>query len=341
MSNLKQLIRPNIFSLQPYSSARDEFSGSEGVFLDANESPFGKWNRYPDPFQNKLKQKLGQIKSVAIDSLFLGNGSDEIIDLCFRLFCEPGTDKALTFVPTYGMYEVSAAINNVQLIQLPLNESFQVDNETVIPFLNDKNLKLIFICSPNNPTGNNINGIEFILENFNGIVVVDEAYIDFSKTDSLSKKIENYPNLIVLQTLSKAWGLASLRIGLAITNPEIIAFFNKIKPPYNISQPNQDMALSILNQPRDFDHKKKRILQQREILKRALSKIDFVMAIYPSETNFLLIKVTDANAIYNQLIGKKIIIRNRDKILKDCLRITIGIPEENSALIAALRNIKL
>jgi len=341
MNNLKQLIRPNILSLQPYSSARDEFSGNEGVFLDANESPFGKWNRYPDPFQTTLKQKLSQIKSIAVNSLFLGNGSDEIIDLCFRLFCEPGTDKALTFVPTYGMYEVSASINNIELMQVPLDEHFQIESETIVPFLKDKNLKLIFICSPNNPTGNSIDGIEFILENFKGIVVVDEAYIDFSKTDSLSKKIERYPNLIVIQTLSKAWGLASLRIGLAIANTDIIAYLNKIKPPYNISQTNQYEALGVLNQFSTFENKKKMILQQKEILKRALSKIDFVLKIYPSETNFLLIKVTDANVVYNKLLDNKIIIRNRDKVVKDCLRITIGTAEENSALIATLRTIQL
>lgn len=341
MNNLKQLIRPNILSLQPYSSARDEFSGNEGVFLDANENPFGKWNRYPDPFQSKLKQKLSQIKSVAEDSLFLGNGSDEIIDLCFRLFCEPGTDKALTFAPTYGMYEVSASINNIELIQVALDRNFQIDTEAVLPFLEDPSLKLIFICSPNNPTGNSIDEIEFILKNFNGIVVIDEAYIDFSSKDSLSKKIKKYPNLIVIQTLSKAWGLASLRIGIAITNPEIIDYLNKIKPPYNISQVNQDKALEVLNQFRTFEDKKSILLQQKEIVKNALSKMDFVTAIYPSETNFLLIKVTDANVIYNQLLDSKIIIRNRHKVVKDCLRITIGTPEENSALIAKLKTIQL
>lgn len=341
MNSLEQLIRPNILSLQPYSSARNEFSGVEGIFLDANESPFGKWNRYPDPFQDKLKQKLGQVKSIATENLFLGNGSDEIIDLCFRIFCEPGIDKALTFIPTYGMYKVSAAVNNVGLMELPLDENFQIDAKSVLPFLNDKDLKLIFICSPNNPTGNGIDGVEFILENFNGIVVVDEAYIDFSKTNSLSKKIGLYSNLIVIQTLSKAWGLASLRIGIAIANPAIVSILNKIKPPYNISQSNQDNALEALNQLRNFESKKKIILQQKEILKRALLKIDFVLKVYPSEANFLLIKVTDANAIYNQLIRNAIIIRNRDKVVNNCLRITIGTPEENNALIATLRTIQL
>lgn len=340
MNNIEELIRPNIRSLKPYSSARDEFSGTEGVFLDANESPFGNRNRYPDPFQTKLKQRLGQIKSVPADSLFLGNGSDEIIDLCFRLFCEPGKDKALTFVPTYGMYEVSASINNVKLIEVDLNENFQIETESIIPFLQDDSLKLIFICSPNNPTGNILDGIEFILESFNGIVVVDEAYIDFSKTRSLSKKIEQYPNLIVIQTLSKAWGLASLRIGIAISNPGIITFLNKIKPPYNISQPNQQLALEVLNQQSVFENKKKLILLQKEIVKTALSKIDFVLAIYPSETNFLLIRVKDANAIYNRLLEAKIIIRNRDKVIKDCLRITIGTAEENNELIATLRTLE-
>ncbi|WP_026706382.1 histidinol-phosphate transaminase [Flavobacterium soli] len=341
MINLEQLIRPNMLSLQPYSSARDEFSGSEGVFLDANENPFGEWNRYPDPFQNTLKQKLSEIKAVQPKTIFLGNGSDEIIDLCFRLFCEPGKDKALTFVPTYGMYEVAAAINSVELIQLPLKENFQMDIEAVEPFLNDKNLKLIFLCSPNNPTGNCIDNIEYLLENFNGIVLVDEAYIDFSTKDSLAKKTNQYPNLIVIQTLSKAWGLASARIGLAITNPEIVKLLNKIKPPYNISQLNQEKALEILSDTKNFEFKKKMILKQRTILQNELAKIDFVVEIYPSETNFLLLKVNDADAIYNQLIEKKIIIRNRNKVLANCLRITIGTPEENHILIDALKNIQL
>jgi len=239
------------------------------------------------------------------------------------------------------MYQVSAAINNTELLQLPLDENFQIDSESVLPLLDDQDLKLLFICSPNNPTGNSIDGIAFILENFKGIVIVDEAYIDFSKADSLAAKIRKYPNLIVLQTLSKAWGMAALRIGVAIANPEIIAFLNKIKPPYNISQSNQDLAIPILNNPRNFENIKKIILQQREILKRALLKIDFIVKVYPSEANFLLIKVTDANAVYNHLIHHKIIIRNRDNALKNCLRITIGTPEENSALIATLRAIKL
>ena len=339
MTDIQQLIRPNIRSLQPYSSARYEFSGSEGVFLDANENPFGDWNRYPDPLQTQLKFKLSDIKSVPSDNIFIGNGSDEIIDLCFRLFCEPGNDKALTFVPTYGMYEVSAAINNVELIQLPLEEDFQIDCHKTRPTLNDPNLKLIFVCSPNNPTGNSIDGTEWLLENFHGIVVVDEAYIDFSKKESLSKKIVKYPNLIVLQTLSKAWGLAAARIGLAITNPEIISYLNKIKPPYNISQLNQNVAIEVLNDSKSFDFKKKIILQQKAIVVTALSKLDFVANIHPSETNFLMIEVINADAIYNQLIDHKIIIRNRNKVLKNYLRITIGTPEENNALLDALKKI--
>lgn len=340
MIDLQQLIRPNILKLQPYSSARDEFSGSDGIFLDANENPFGVWNRYPDPLQKALKEKIAALKSVHGNQIFLGNGSDEIIDLCFRLFCEPGKDKALTFVPTYGMYEVSAAINNVALIQLPLNENFQIDLENTLPIINDPDLKLIFICSPNNPTGNTMDGIDIILKNFNGIVVVDEAYIDFSKSDSLSKKMADYPNLIVLQTLSKAWGLAAARIGLAITNPEIVGYLNKIKPPYNISQPNQKLALETLHDVGNFDFKKKIILQQKIILQNELRKLDFVLKIYPSETNFLLVQVTDAEYIYNQLVGHQIIIRNRNKVVANCLRITIGTPEENVSLLNTLKKIK-
>lgn len=341
MNNIEQLIRPNIRSMQPYSSARNEFSGGEGVFLDANENPFGKWNRYPDPFQAQLKQKLAELKNITPESIFIGNGSDEVIDLCFRLFCEPGIDKALTFTPTYGMYEVCAEINNIQLLQIPLDDVFQIDINAVSPLLNDKNLKLIFICSPNNPTGNGIDAIELMLKKFNGIVVVDEAYIDFSEKPSLLEKLGEYPNLIVLQTLSKAWGLASARIGLAMANPQIISFLNKIKPPYNVSALNQQEALKVLIEKEEFERNKKVILEQKQILQAALSKIDFVQVVYASETNFVLVKVTDADAIYKQLVKNNIIVRNRSKVIENCLRITIGNPEENQILLTALKKIKL
>jgi len=339
MFNINSLVRPNILNLEPYSSARDEFSGSEGIFLDANENPFGSLNRYPDPFQKQLKQKLSEIKSVATENIFLGNGSDEIIDLCFRIFCEPGIHKALTFVPTYGMYEVSAAINNIELIKVNLDENFQINQTEVLPLLDDTSIKLVFICSPNNPTANSIDAVEFIIQNFQGIVVVDEAYIDFSDKESLSQKIEQYPNLIVLQTLSKAWGLAAARVGIAFTNTGIINFLNKVKPPYNISAPNQQAALKALNEADKYESEKRVLIQEREKMLLKLKNISLVKKIYPSETNFILIKVTDADSIYNTLTSQNIIIRNRNKVVRNCLRLTVGLPSENAALLTALQNI--
>jgi histidinol-phosphate aminotransferase len=339
MFNLNTLVRPNILNLEPYSSARDEFSGSEGIFLDANENPFGSLNRYPDPFQKQLKQKLSEIKSVATENIFLGNGSDEIIDLCFRIFCEPGKDKALTFVPTYGMYDVSANINNVELVKVNLDDTFQINKTEALPLLSDASLKLIFICSPNNPTANSIDAVEFIIQNFKGIVVVDEAYIDFSGKKSLSQNIDQYPNLIVLQTLSKAWGLAAARVGIAFTNPAIINFLNKVKPPYNISAPNQQAALQALNEADNYKSEKAILIQEREKMLLELQNLSLIKKIYPSETNFILIEVIDADRVYNELTSQNIIIRNRNKVVRNCLRITIGSPSENAALLTALQNI--
>ena len=340
MFNLTTLVRPNILNLEPYSSARDEFSGTEGVFLDANENPYGNLNRYPDPFQKQLKQKLSGIKSIATENIFLGNGSDEIIDLCFRIFCEPGKDKALTFVPTYGMYEVSAAINNVELVTVKLDKTFQINVAEALPLLTDASLKLVFICSPNNPTANSIDAVEAIVQNFKGIVVVDEAYIDFSDRESLSQKIAQYPNLIVLQTLSKAWGLAAARVGMAFTNAAIISFLNKVKPPYNISVPNQLAALAALEKADEYDRQKETLLNERVIMIQQLRQLDYVRKIYPSDTNFILIEVTNADAVYNALTAQNIIIRNRNKVIKNCLRITIGRPHENAVLLTALQNIQ-
>jgi len=341
MFNLNKIVRPNILSLEAYSSARDEFSGSEGIFLDANENPFGNLNRYPDPFQKAVKQTVSEVKGVPAQNIFLGNGSDEIIDLCFRVFCEPGKDKALTFTPTYGMYEVSAAINNVELVKVQLDENFQIDIAAATPLLDDPALKIIFICSPNNPTGNSIEAAEYIIQNFNGIVVVDEAYIDFSDNVSLSKKINDYPNLIVLQTLSKAWGLAAARVGIAYASVDVISFLNKVKPPYNISTPNQSAALYALQDIAKFELQKNIILKEKEKMLQELNNLSYVSKVYPSDTNFFLVEVSDANGIYDTLIGNKIIIRNRNKIVKNCLRITIGTPDENEALLTALKNIML
>lgn len=340
MFDLKKIVRPTILSLEPYSSARSEYTGSAGVFLDANENPFGTWNRYPDPNQQKLREKIAQVKSVATDSVFLGNGSDEIIDLCFRIFCEPGKDKALTFTPTYGMYEVSAAINTVTLLKLPLNEAFQIDEAAVLPLLQTENLKLVFLCSPNNPTGNTLEGIDFILAHFNGIVVVDEAYIDFSNRPSYSQKISQYPNLIVLQTLSKAWGMAALRIGIALAQPELLSLLNRIKPPYNISSPAQQIALEALEATALFESQKQLLITEREKMIKALQQSPIIRKVYPSEGNFILVAVGDADRIYKQLTDTNLIVRNRHTVIRNCLRITIGTPEENMLLLAALQNIK-
>lgn len=339
MFDLTTLVRTNILALEPYSSARDEFSGSEGIFMDANENPFGELNRYPDPLQKQLKQKLAEVKSVLPENIFTGNGSDEAIDLCFRIFCEPGKDKALTFTPTYGMYEVAAAINNVQFLNEPLNQDFQIEERRLPELLKDKQLKLIFICSPNNPTGNTIKATEYIIQNFKGIVVVDEAYADFCEA-SLTEKLSRYPNLIILQTLSKAWGLAGIRIGMAIASKQIINLFNKVKPPYNISVLNYNAALQVVSQKEVYETRKNILIAEREKLAIALGNLPVIKRIYPSEANFLLVEVSDANKVYNTLSGQNIIIRNRDKVVKNCLRISVGTPDENKALLTVLKNIE-
>ena len=338
MNSIEKIVRPNILALQAYSSAREEFTGSKGLFLDANENPFGELNRYPDPLQKELKQKLSVIKEIAPQNIFTGNGSDEAIDLCFRIFCEPGKDKALTFTPTYGMYEVSAAINNTELIKVPLDDNFQIDKNKALLALEDKNLKLVFICSPNNPTGNCLDAAEFIIQNFKGIVVVDEAYADFCST-TLVNKLKQYSNLIVLQTLSKAWGLAAARVGIAYASPFIISLFNKVKPPYNISKLNYTAAIKALENTNNYEEQKKLLLEERQKLSEALSQIPIVRKVYPSQANFLLVEVSDANSVYQNLIQQGIIIRNRNKEVKNCIRISIGTPQENKALLNALQNI--
>jgi len=339
-SEIINLVRKNIISLKPYSSARDEFSGSDGVFLDANENPFGELNRYPDPHQKELKAKLSEIKSVPASNIFVGNGSDEVIDLTFRIFCNPGKDKALTFTPTYGMYEVSAEINEVELIKVPLTSEFQIDFNALENYLSDENLKLIFICSPNNPTANSLENIEKVLQKFNGIVIVDEAYIDFSKASSFLTKIDQYPNLIVMQTFSKAWGLAAARVGMAYSNDLIISFYNKVKPPYNVSEPNQKAALKALEDKARFEKRKSIILEQRTWLQNQLTGLAVVIKIYPSDANFLLVEMTDANRIYNELVNQRVITRNRHSVVQNCIRITVGSPEENKILVNALKRLE-
>lgn len=335
---IDNLVRPCIKKLKPYSSARDEFKGSNAIFLDANENPFGEFNRYPDPHQVLIKQQIAKINNVEPQNIFLGNGSDEAIDLVFRIFCEPAKHKALQFPPTYGMYSVCAGINDVEMIEVDLTKKFQLNIKAIVPLLQDEHLKLIFICSPNNPTANNINAkdIHFILKNFKGIVVIDEAYIDFSEQESFVRFINTYPNLIVLKTFSKAWGLAAARVGMAFSNKEIISYFNKIKPPYNISLPNQQIVLNALTKKQKLKQVIKTIQAQKLVVQEALLKLRFVQKIYPSDANFILVKVTNATAIYDQLLQKNIVIRNRTSVMHNCLRITIGTPNENKQLINAL-----
>lgn len=343
MFSLKNIVRKNILNLNPYSSARDEYNGEANIFLDANENPFGKLNRYPDPQQKNLKKALSSLKNIVTKKIFIGNGSDEIIDLAFRIFCTPGEDKALTFSPTYGMYDVSANINNVELIKTPLTEEFQINLDKTKQYLNDEKLKLIFICSPNNPTGNTINTteIEYVLKNFNGIVIIDEAYIDFSSENSWNNRLSKYPNLIVCQTFSKAWGLAAARVGVAYASNDIINLFNKVKPPYNVSELNQKAAINALNNTDEFEKNRKIVLNEKNKLAKSLLKLEQIKKVYPSDANFLLIEIEKANEVYNSLVTQKIIIRNRNSVVQNCIRITVGSPEENIQLIEALKRSKL
>lgn len=340
MFDLKKLLRKNIRDLQPYSSARSEYTGT-GIFLDANENPFGKLNRYPDPDQYLLKQRISEVKLVPAENIFVGNGSDEVIDLIIRIFCTPGTDKVLTFTPTYGMYEVAAAINDIELLEVPLNKDFQIETTLVHEVLNDEKLKVIFICSPNNPTGNCIHDVEDILQRFNGIVVVDEAYIDFAQSPSCIRKLNKYPNLIVAQTLSKAWGLAAARVGIAYASKDVITYMTRAKPPYNVSALNQDAALQVLHDITTFEANKTILLQQRDLLRVQLEQFPMVKKVYPSDANFLLIETTNAMRIYKALLDQHIIVRNRTRVVKNCIRISIGSPEENKQLIDVMKQIHL
>ncbi|WP_408039545.1 histidinol-phosphate transaminase [Tenacibaculum amylolyticum] len=336
---LENLVRENIQNLTAYSSARDEFKGTADIFLDANENPYGTLNRYPDPHQVQIKEQLAELKKVGTDQIFIGNGSDEVIDLAFRIFCEPGVDKALTFSPTYGMYDVSANINNIELIKQPLINDFQINLNQLQPYLDDPSVKIIFVCSPNNPTGNTFNteDIEYILENFDGIVIIDEAYIDFSKQASFTTKINQYQNLIVSQTFSKAWGLAGVRVGAAYSNSKIIDVYNRVKPPYNVSVLNQEAVLNSLANLEEVQQNITQILTERERLKELLATLKMVNKIYPTDANFLLVQVDNADETYEYLIEKKVIIRNRNKLVNNCIRITVGTPEENEKLIEALQ----
>lgn len=343
MTDTEKLVRDNVRKLIPYSCARDEYKGREGIFLDANENPFGHLNRYPDPYHRKLREAVSRLKGLPAENIFTGNGSDEIIDLCYRIFCNPGRDKALIFHPTYGMYEVSAAANDIEVIKVSLDENFNFNISAVEPYFKDMKLKLIFICSPNNPTGNsmNSNDIEFIIRNFKGIVIIDEAYIEFSGHPSFSLKIMQYPNLVVMQTFSKALGLAAARIGMAFAGQEIIKYFFRLKPPYNISTINQAAALKKLDEISGCRDQVKRIIEERNRLVKILAKLKVVEKIYPSDANFLLVRVIDADYIYNMLLEKGIIVRNRSRMIRNCLRITVGTANENRRMISELEKITL
>ena len=341
MFDLEKLVRTNVKRLTPYSCARDDFHGMADIFLDANENPFGNLNRYPDPYQRELKAVISKIKGVPEERIFLGNGSDEIIDLCFRIFCNPGTDKALTFSPSYGMYEVSASVNDVQIIKIPLNNKFGISFSDLIPWLPDERLKLIIICSPNNPTGNCMDRsvVEKIISEFKGIILLDEAYIDFADQPSMRDSITRYPNLIVMQTFSKAFGMASVRVGMAFTNPEIVRYFNKMKPPYNISTINQKAVLRKLAKTGEYKTQVRKIREERERLSGELVKLSLTEEVYLSDANFLLVRVKDVGLIYNYLVNRGIIIRNRSSVIDNCLRITVGTKSENTRLLQTLKEI--
>lgn len=342
--DLTTLLRENIRNLTPYSSARDEFKGEASVLLDANENAYGSpldrdYNRYPDPLQQQLKLKLSSIKGVPARNMFLGNGSDEAIDILFRAFCRPGIDNVILVPPTYGMYEVSANINDVAIKRVNLTDEFQLDLEGIAEAI-DTHTRLIFLCSPNNPTGNSLNreDVETMLANFNGLVVIDEAYINYSRQKTFIQELTEYSNLVVLQTLSKAWGLAGLRLGMAFASEEIIDVFNKIKPPYNINQATQELALNALDNVEQVNEWIKESVAERDKLATRLLGMEFVQQVYPSDANFILVKTDAPRNVYDYLVDKGIIVRDRSKVAlcAGCLRITVGTPSENNALLTAL-----
>lgn len=342
MKNLKELVRPNIWALKPYSCARDEFRGTKAdVFIDANENPFSNGiNRYPDPLQEKVKQLISPFKSVPAENIFLGNGSDEAIDLPFRIFCRPGVDNVVAIDPTYGMYEVCADINDIEYRKVSLNEKYEMDPDAILAACDD-NTKIIFICSPNNPTGNAFSRdkIEKVVNGFQGIVIVDEAYSDFSKHRPMRLDLAKYPNLIVLATFSKAWGAAGIRLGMAFASVEIIALFNKVKYPYNVNVLTQNKAVEVLKDQVLLQRHVSMILEERESLMKSFVQLPICNEIYPTDANFFLARVKDADSIYKYLVSKGIVVRNRNKVhlCGNCLRITIGTNEENRRLLSALR----
>lgn len=345
MFDLNKITRDNIKRLVPYASARDEFKGEASVYLDANEnslgSPLVRWyNRYPDPHQWKVKEKLGVIKGIRPENIFLGNGSDECIDILYRAFCRPGIDNVIICPPTYGMYEVSANINDVEVRKVSLTPEFQLDLDAIADAV-DENSKLIWICSPNNPTGNSLNrsDVEVILNNFPGLVIVDEAYINFSRNRSFVQELAEYPNLVVLQTLSKAWGLAGLRLGMAFAGESIIDIYNKVKPPYNISEATQELVLKALEEVGMVNDMIRIIIDLRTQLMKGLADVPMVQRLLPTDANFLMIEVPEARKVYDYLLEKGIVVRDRSKVTlcEDCLRITVGTEAENLKLLAALK----
>jgi histidinol-phosphate aminotransferase len=342
--DIQQLLRPHLRNFKPYASARTEYTGTDAIFLDANENPIGSasgeaYNRYPNPLQTKVKQKVAAIRNVVKEQVFIGNGSDEAIDLIYRAFCEPGQDNVIICPPTYGMYETSAQLNNVALKKVLLTADFQLDVPSILDEVDD-HTKAIWLCSPNNPTGNLLysEDIKMILRSFGGLVIVDEAYIDFANADSWVTKLETYPNLIVLQTLSKAWGMAGIRVGLAFASIEIIDVLTAIKPPYNVSAPAQNAALKALTNETTMKLMIAEILEQRHRLSVALLRFPFVQKVFPSDSNSLLVKVEDADELYNYLVNNKIIVRNRNKtpLCEGSIRISIGTKQENDLLLQCL-----
>jgi len=342
MKSLEQLVRPNIWKLAPYSSARDEYSGKEAhVFLDANENPYGApYNRYPDPLQRELKKQISKVKGIPEDMIFLGNGSDEAIDLPYRIFCQPGRDNVVAIEPTYGMYRVCADINDVEYRPVLLDEHYDFKAADLLAAC-DSHTKLIWICSPNNPTGNSLNRDEMlkVIQDFEGIVIIDEAYSDFSQQKTFRSELASHPNLIVLNTMSKAWALAGIRLGMAFASKDIISIYNKVKYPYNVNILTQQQALETLKDPFEIDRWVKTLLGERARLMQAFQELPICEKVYPTDANFFLAKMTDAQGIYNYLVDKGIIVRNRSRIqlCNNCLRITIGLKSENNELLAALR----
>ncbi len=345
MKKIEDFVRPHILQLTPYSSARDEYSKPDGILLDANENAFGSttqenYNRYPDPYQRQLKEKISDIKTIATDRIFIGNGSDEPIDLIIRLFCSPRTDNVVVMSPTYDMYSVSARINDTEVTKVTLTKDFDIDIQNILNVLNE-HTKLIFLCSPNNPTGNSLNRdhIEYIVNNFNGIVVLDEAYIDFSSHPGFLSSLGEHENLIILQTFSKAWGLAGLRLGMAFASPYIIKLLNKIKYPYNINSATQQLVLKALESENKKNEMVKKILSQRKFIENELRSLSIVDKIYPSDANFLLVKFKNALKVYQYLLENHVIVRNRSNLVlcDQALRITAGTSEENKILLSHLK----